>query len=68
MSLPIARLKLQNSPVIQGNRYKKKLGMGMMLSVLADRKLKYLVVLKSICPGRNCEDVKFTWSSKGWVA
>jgi len=42
----------------------------MMLSVLADRKLKYLVILKSKClPKEKLYDgVKFTCSGKGWVA
>jgi len=69
MSLPISQLKLQNSPVVQGNRY-KKLGMGMMLSMQADRKLKYLVILKSKClPKEKLYDGgKFTCNGKGWVA
>jgi hypothetical protein len=69
MSLPIAQLKLQNSSVVQGNRY-EKLGMGMMLSMLADRKLKYHVILKSKCLPKEklCDGVKFTCNGKSWVA
>jgi len=67
MSLPVAQLKLQNSAVVQGNRY-KKLGMGMMLPMLADRKLKYvyLVILRSKCLPKEklCDCVKFTCSGK----
>jgi len=68
MSLPIAQLRLQNSPVVQGNKY-KKLGMGMMLSMLADRKLKYLFIFKSKCLPKEklCDGVKFTCSGKSCV-
>lgn len=57
MSLPIAQLKLQNSPVVQGNRY-EKLGMGVMLSMVADETEIPLLFLKvSVCPRRNYEMV-----------
>jgi hypothetical protein len=69
VSLPIAQLKLRNSLVVQGNRY-KKLGMGMVLSMLADWKLKYLVILKSDCLPKEklCGGVKLICNGNGWVA